>query len=121
MPLKEVEIVTGPILKRGLQLKVIVHIEYPDLVVHATSGHELAIVVELDELNSLRVLRENLMHDSLEVRGSPSFCFLLLPSTPINWGLGVTRQHLPHYDLVVTVAAHIGVEGGAGNHVHTEN
>lgn len=53
MPFEEVQILIWTILKNTLELEVIFNIPNANLVVHASSRHELPIMVELDVLHSL--------------------------------------------------------------------
>ena len=55
MPIKEIQVLRRAILKSTLQGKISLSVPYADLIVHTSCCHQLAIVVELDELHSLRM------------------------------------------------------------------
>ena len=57
VPFKEIEVLRRAIFKSTLQGKVSLSVPYADLVVHSSRCHQLAIVVELDELHSFRMPR----------------------------------------------------------------
>ena len=66
MPIEEIQVLRRAILKSTLKNEVSLSVPYADLIVHASCGHQLAIVVELDEFHSLRMPWQALMQHALE-------------------------------------------------------
>lgn len=66
MPIKEIQVLRRAILKSTLQGKVSLSVPNADLIVHASCCHQLAIMVELYELHSLRMPRQALVKHALE-------------------------------------------------------
>ena len=61
MPIEDVQVLRRAILKSTLQGEVSLSVPYADLIVHTSCCHQLAIMVELDELHSLRMPRQALV------------------------------------------------------------
>ena len=53
VPLHKVQVISRSILQGALELEVILCVPHSDLVVHTGSRHQLAVVIELNELHGL--------------------------------------------------------------------
>ena len=98
MPFQEVHVLTGTILKGALQLKVSLSVPNANFVVHACSSHQLAIMIELNELHSLSMPRKFLMLDSTDLDKSALFLHFLCLL------LHLLLDDPPYKCLIVTVS-----------------
>ncbi len=107
MPFEEVQVLRWAILKSTLEREVSLSVPYADLIVHASRGHQLAIVVELDEFHSLCMPRQAFVKHALEfhLRLLHIFAFLdlFLPC-----GL-IFLDDLPNEGLVLAVPRNEGI------------
>ena len=77
MPLQEVEVFIRPVSQRALKLEVFLNIPYTYLIVHATCGKQLSIVIELQEFYGLCMSWQVLKQDTLVLMFLLYCCFSL--------------------------------------------
>ena len=114
MPFQKIHVLTGPILKCTFEREIIVCIPDPNLIVHASSCHQLAIMIELYELYSLCMSRQMLMQHCLEFWNfscrfliRTAFALFLFFFCPFL----LILHYLPYYCLVVAISRDKCIEG----------
>ena len=107
MPFEEVQVLRWAILKSTLQGEVSLSVPYADLIVHASRGHQLAIVVELDEFHSLRMTRQAFVKHGLKFHLGWLHIFALLDFF-LPYRL-IVLNDFPNEGLVFTVSRYEGI------------